>query len=117
MGNTPVLLGILSNLENNLVGNLDDTNSLDATITIPQVIGEQYVLPPATRETLGGIIVGENLLVTEEGVLSTGEMINNGSTSGSFDGLTTMSYSIPAGYTSGGTVTLTSAIEDALSAI
>lgn len=70
MENTPVLLGVLSNLENNLVGNLDDTNSLDATITIPQVIEEQYVLPPATRETLGGIIVGENLLVTEEGVLS-----------------------------------------------
>lgn len=70
MEDTPVLLGILSNLENNLVGNLDDTNSLDATITIPQVIEEQYVLPPSTRETLGGIIVGENLLVTEEGVLS-----------------------------------------------
>ncbi len=29
-----------------------------------------YVLPPATTETLGGIIVGENLTITPEGVLS-----------------------------------------------
>ena len=27
-------------------------------------------IPPATRSTLGGIIVGDDLLVTEEGVLS-----------------------------------------------
>lgn len=47
----------------------------------------------------------------------TGSMANNGSTSGSFDGLTTTSYTIPAGYTTGGTVTLTSDIEEALAAI
>lgn len=29
-----------------------------------------YNIPPATRGTLGGIIVGQDLLVTEEGVLS-----------------------------------------------
>lgn len=32
--------------------------------------GEQYVLPPATAETLGGIKVGENLTIDENGVLS-----------------------------------------------
>lgn len=46
-----------------------------------------------------------------------GAMPNNGETGGSIDGLTTTSLSIPAGYTSGGAVSLTSAIEDALAAI
>lgn len=46
-----------------------------------------------------------------------GTMPNNGETGGSIDGLTTTSLTIPAGYTSGGTVSLTSDIEDALAAI
>lgn len=46
-----------------------------------------------------------------------GAMPNNGSVSASLDGLTTTSVTIPAGYTSGGTVSLTSDIEDALAAI
>ena len=46
-----------------------------------------------------------------------GTMPNNGDTSGSINGITTTSLTIPAGYTSGGTVILTSEIEDALAAI
>ena len=52
-----------------------------------------------------------------KGVKVTGSMPNNGSTSATIDGLTSTSVTIPAGYTSGGTVSLTSDIEDALSAI
>ena len=51
------------------------------------------------------------------GMKVTGTMKNNGATGGSIDGLTTTSVSIPAGYTTGGTVSLTSEIEEALSAI
>ena len=47
----------------------------------------------------------------------TGSMANNGATGGSIDGLTTTSVTIPAGYTSGGTVSLTADIEEALAAI
>ena len=47
----------------------------------------------------------------------TGSMPNNGATGGSIDGLTTLSVSIPAGYTTGGTVSLTNDIEEALAAI
>lgn len=47
----------------------------------------------------------------------TGSMPNNGSASASIDGLTVTSVTIPAGYTSGGTVSLTNAIETALAAI
>jgi hypothetical protein len=32
--------------------------------------GETYTLPPATADTLGGIKVGENLTITEDGVLN-----------------------------------------------
>lgn len=37
---------------------------------VDQTGGTQYELPPATTETLGGIIVGGDLLVTDNGVLS-----------------------------------------------
>jgi hypothetical protein len=56
-------------------------------------------------------------IVTADGTVVTGSMANNGAISGSIDGLTTMSFTVPAGYTTGGTVTLTSDIEDALAAI
>lgn len=52
-----------------------------------------------------------------KGAKVTGTMPNNGSTSKTIDGLTTTSATIPAGYTSGGTVSLTNDIEDALAAI
>lgn len=47
----------------------------------------------------------------------TGTMANNGSATTTIDGLTTTSVTIPAGYTSGGTVSLTDDIYDALAAI
>ena len=47
----------------------------------------------------------------------TGTMANNGDVSATMDGLTATSVAIPAGYTSGGTVSLTSDIEEALAAI
>lgn len=51
------------------------------------------------------------------GAKVTGTMPNNGSVTATMDGLTQTSVSIPAGYTSGGTVSLTSDIEEALAAI
>ncbi|MDY2836225.1 MAG: hypothetical protein SOW46_13630 [Candidatus Aphodomonas sp.] len=47
----------------------------------------------------------------------TGTMANNGSTSASIDGLTQTSVTVPAGYTSGGTISLTDDIYEALAAI
>ena len=51
------------------------------------------------------------------GSLVEGTMPNNGAVSKTMDGLTTTSVAIAAGYTSGGTVSLTDAIETALAAI
>lgn len=62
------------------------------------------------------VLDGEKI-VDATGKVLTGSMPNNGSTDGSIDGLTSMSVTIPAGYTSGGTVSLTGDIEEALAAI
>ena len=51
------------------------------------------------------------------GLKVTGTMPDNGSVEGTMDGLTTTSVTIPAGYTSGGAVSLTDDIEQALAAI
>lgn len=64
---------------------------------------------------LAGVKVHSNL--NGAAVAITGSMVNNGAISGTIDGLTTTSYSISAGYTSGGSVSLTNDIELALAAI
>lgn len=51
------------------------------------------------------------------GLKVTGTMPDNGSVAGTMDGLTTTSVTIPSGYTSGGAVSLTDDIEQALAAI
>jgi len=62
-------------------------------------------------------VLDGDMFVTADGTLTEGTMVNNGAINSTFDGLTTSSASIPAGYTSGGTVSLTNAIETALAAI
>lgn len=61
------------------------------------------------------ILSGETAWVS--GTKITGTMANNGEISDSIDGLNTNSVTIPAGYTTGGTVSLTNDIENALAAI
>lgn len=56
-------------------------------------------------------------IVSSTGEVVTGAMPNNGDVSTTIDGLTTTSITIAAGYTTGGTVSLTSDIEEALAAI
>ncbi len=62
-------------------------------------------------------VLANKIFVTSSGAVTAGTMINNGTVNASIDGLTVTSYSIPAGYTSGGTVSLTNDIEQALAAI
>ena len=64
---------------------------------------------------LAGVVVHTN--VSGVATQITGSMTNNGAISATIDGLTVTSYSVSAGYTSGGTVSLTNDIENALSAI
>lgn len=82
-------------------------------------------IPAKYGDTTGDTATAANLLsgaiahtiVNGTATAITGSMANNGAINGSIDGLTTTSYSVAAGYTSGGTVSLTSDIENALAAI
>lgn len=64
----------------------------------------------------GDVLTGK-VFVNSTGAAVTGTMANNGTVTKTIDGLTTTSATIPAGYTSGGSVSLSSAIEEALAAI
>ena len=79
-------------------------------------IPSQYQDVSATTAEAADVLSGEKFVNTA-GTIITGSMPNNGATGGSIDGLAKTSYTIPAGYTSGGTVSLTSDIEEALTAI
>lgn len=57
------------------------------------------------------------IFVDSSGVSQIGSMKNNGDVSKTIDGLTVTSVTIPAGYTTGGTVSLTDDIENALADI
>lgn len=79
-------------------------------------------IPDAYQDVTGVTAVAADVLTGKVIVSATGEkingsMTNNGTISGTIDGLTATSYSVPAGYTSGGTVTLTNSIEQALAAV
>ena len=62
------------------------------------------------------VLIGKTI-VNAEGNVIEGSMANNGAMDKTIDGLTATSVAIPAGFTTGGTVSLTSDIEDALAAI
>ncbi len=62
-------------------------------------------------------VLANKIFVDDEGNVTAGTMPNNGALAGTIDGITATTYAVPAGYTSGGTVSLTSDIETALAAI
>lgn len=79
-------------------------------------------IPSAFQDVTGVTAIAAHVLtgdvfVNSEGTAVEGTMVNNGALTGSIDGLTVTSYSVPAGYTSGGTISLTDDIETALAAI
>jgi len=104
------------------------TSAQTITPTSGKVLSQVSVaaIPEEYGDTTGDDAVAGNILygvvahtnVSGAATQITGSMTNNGAVTASFDGLTTDSYTIPAGYHNGsGTVSLTSDIEDSLAAI
>ena len=90
------------------------TGQVLSKVTV-EAIPAQYVDTHDANAAAGDILTGKSAYVG--GAKIDGSMPNNGDTTGTFDGLSTESYEIPAGYTSGGSVRLTSDIMDALASI
>lgn len=96
----------------------------DITPTKGKVLGKVTVgAIPDKYKDVSGVTAGAadvldgKFIVLADGSKVEGTMANNGAISKTIDGLTQTSATIPAGYTSGGTVSLTDAIETALAAI
>lgn len=96
----------------------------DITPTKGKVLGKVTVgAIPAKYKDVSGVTAGAGdvldgkFIVDATGAKIEGTMANNGAISKTIDGLTQTSVDIPAGYTSGGTVSLTDDIENALAAI
>ena len=82
---------------------------------IPAIYGDATEADAVAANILSGkkaIVKANNTATMVEGT-----MTDNGTLTGSIDGLTTTSYTIPSGYTAGGTVSLTNDINEALAAI
>lgn len=79
---------------------------------IPAAYQDVTAVNAAATDVLDG-----KKIVNSKGEVVTGSMANNGDVSATMDGLTSISVVIPAGFTTGGTISLTSDIEEALAAI
>lgn len=103
------------------------TSSQNITPTSGKVLSKVTVaaIPAQYGDTTNDTAAAANILYgyTAHGYSSgaavqlTGTMTNNGTITETIDGIVTTSYTIPAGYTSGGTVSLTDDILEALQAI
>lgn len=100
------------------------TSAQDITPTAGKVLSKVTATAiPAKYKDVSGVtataahVLAGNKFVTADGTLTAGTMANNGAISKTIDGLAATEVTIPAGYTSGGKVSMSADIETALAAI
>lgn len=87
-----------------------------ASVTVEPIPDKYQDISGVTAKPAG--VLDGDFFVDAEGNMTEGTMPNRGAVAASIDGLSTLSYTIPAGYHDGtGTVSLTDDIERALAAI
>ena len=92
-----------------------DSSKVLSSVTV-EAIPAAYQDVTGVTAAAADVLEGK-VIVNASGESVEGSMTNNGAITATIDGLTVTSYSVPAGYTSGGTVSLTDDIEQALAAI
>ena len=100
--------------------NITPTNGKVLSKVTVGAIPAQYGDTTGDDGVAANVLYGKKVHTIVNGAATqiTGEMTNNGAITGTIDGLTTTSYTVPAGYHNGsGTVSLTNDIENALAAI
>lgn len=93
-----------------------DTGNYGLSSVTVAAIPDNYQDVSTTTATAADVLATK-VFTAADGTTTTGTMANNGATSLTLDPLTQTSVAIPAGYTSGGAVTLTNDLETALAAI
>ena len=86
-----------------------------STVTVEPIPAAYQDVTPVTA-LAADVLIGKTI-VSAAGESVAGAMPNNGPVNKEIDGLSILNVEIPAGYTSGGTVSLTGDIEAALAAI
>ena len=105
-----------ANIKDGTVVKIGDTADDDRVLSVTGTFTDASTVSSGqTAAAAGQILTGYSAWV--DGAEVKGNIANRGAISGTIDGLTTTSYTILAGYTSGGTVSLTDDIELALAAI
>ena len=90
-------------------------NILDTINNLPES-SSGVTLPSLTSEGSAADLISGKQLVNSNGEVVTGTMPNNGTITSTIDGINTKSVSVPSGYTSGGTVSLTDDIDNEIDA-
>ena len=89
---------------------------MSAVTPRPSAIPDAYQDVTSVDAVAADVLDGKKIVISD-GTVVTGSMANNGAINSTIDGLTLTSVTIPSGYTTGGTVSLTNDIEQALAAI